>query len=86
MVDFGNPYPISHMTEPADKKAAREKAIKRFRGYFLHRVKWDKVFRAAVLALEGKTLGCFCKPQACHGDVILEWLESQKEATSDDTN
>jgi len=20
--------------------------------------------------LEGKTLGCFCKPSACHGDVL----------------
>mgnify|MGYP000225669214 CR=1 FL=1 len=24
--------------------------------------------------LHGKTLGCFCKPQACHGDVLIELL------------
>lgn len=24
--------------------------------------------------LQGKTLGCFCKPQACHGDVLVELL------------
>lgn len=24
--------------------------------------------------LQGKTLGCFCKPQACHGDVLIELL------------
>lgn len=24
--------------------------------------------------LYGKTLGCFCKPQACHGDVLIELL------------
>ena len=23
----------------------------------------------------GKILGCWCKPQACHGDVLLELLE-----------
>jgi hypothetical protein len=23
----------------------------------------------------GKILGCWCKPQACHGDVLLELLD-----------
>ena len=22
--------------------------------------------------LKGKTLGCFCKPKSCHGDVLVE--------------
>ena len=22
--------------------------------------------------LKGKVLGCFCKPKACHGDVLVE--------------
>jgi len=21
-------------------------------------------------------LGCYCKPQNCHGDVIKEWLDA----------
>lgn len=25
---------------------------------------------AALRELQGKTLGCWCKPQACHGDVL----------------
>jgi len=25
--------------------------------------------------LRGKTLGCWCKPEACHGDVLLELLQ-----------
>lgn len=25
--------------------------------------------------LKGKTLGCFCKPQACHGDVLVELIQ-----------
>jgi hypothetical protein len=28
--------------------------------------------------LEGKTLGCFCKPKPCHGDVLLELLSQKK--------
>lgn len=26
--------------------------------------------------LRGKTLGCWCKPNACHGDVISDYLEA----------
>lgn len=25
-----------------------------------------------LLLLKGKTLGCWCKPEACHGDVLVE--------------
>ena len=24
--------------------------------------------------LRGKRLGCFCKPKACHGDILIELL------------
>ena len=26
--------------------------------------------------LAGKRLGCFCKPQSCHGDVLADFLNS----------
>lgn len=26
-------------------------------------------------ALKGKILGCFCKPKACHGDLLAKWAE-----------
>ena len=25
--------------------------------------------------LKGKTLGCFCKPKACHGDVLVKLIQ-----------
>ena len=29
--------------------------------------------------LEGKTLGCWCKPdQACHGDILIELLKERR--------
>ena len=28
--------------------------------------------------LKGKTLGCFCKPLPCHGDVLIELIEDLK--------
>ena len=27
--------------------------------------------------LEGKILGCFCKPLACHGDVLVKLIEEK---------
>lgn len=29
--------------------------------------------------LRGKTLGCWCKPKACHGDVLVELLTYEEE-------
>lgn len=66
---FGNPYPV--------KQYGREACIILFKDYFLNRVKYDQEFREAVLSLKGKRLGCMCKPEACHGDVIKEWLDTQ---------
>jgi Domain of unknown function (DUF4326) len=34
----------------------------------------------ALDELEGKTLGCFCKPDKCHGDVLLQLLTQRKLA------
>jgi hypothetical protein len=43
--------------------------------WFLERVENEPEFREAVEAVRGRDLGCWCAPRACHGDVILEWLE-----------
>jgi len=64
---LGNPYPKSDH--------GRGKCIDLFREDFVERLQDDPEFRTAVEDLEGKTLGCYCKPAACHGDVILEFIE-----------
>lgn len=66
---FGNPYVIG-------SDGDRTEVIRKFRIYFHERLGMDPTFRAAVEALRGKILGCFCKPLDCHCDVIIEWLES----------
>lgn len=35
----------------------------------------DAEYRRRVHELQGKTLGCFCKPHPCHGDIIKEYLD-----------
>jgi hypothetical protein len=66
----GNPFSV--------EQYGRERCIELHKEYFLKRVEEDEKFREAVLALKGLKLGCFCKPQACHGDTIKEWLDEQE--------
>lgn len=41
-----------------------------FEDYARQRLAVDTTYRARVKALFGKRLGCFCRPSACHGDVL----------------
>lgn len=36
----------------------------------------DPEFVVEFLKLRGKNLGCWCKPNPCHGDIILRYLKS----------
>ncbi len=69
--------PSEGLTGPFGNPFRAGEALKRFREYFLERVGRDTEFRAQVLALRGKRLGCYCKPKPCHGDIIAEWVDSQ---------
>ena len=64
---WGNPY--SHkMQERTVLVATREDAIESYREW----IKTRPDLLAALPELKGKVLGCWCKPLACHGDVLLE--------------
>ena len=66
---FGNPFRIG---DDGD----RELVLSKFGIYFNQRLT-DQSFRDKVLELKGKVLGCWCSPLACHGDVIIEYLEHE---------
>ena len=68
---FGNPYIVG-------KHGERGQCVEFFKEYFYARLASDAEFREAVDSLRGKVLGCYCKPQACHGDVIEEYLASER--------
>jgi Domain of unknown function (DUF4326) len=69
---FGNPFRMGN-------GISREDAVKGFQEYFTERIEKDTEFKRRVLALKGKRLGCFCKPKACHGDVIADWLNKMEQ-------
>jgi hypothetical protein len=74
---WGNPFEIG-----ADGN--REEVIEKYRRYLLHNEKLGKdipdntELLKALPELRGKVLGCWCRPKACHGDVLIELLKKQE--------
>jgi hypothetical protein len=58
---WGNPFIIG-------KHGTREEVILKYRNYILH----SPVLLMALPELRGRDLICWCAPEACHGDVLLE--------------
>lgn len=65
---WGNPY--SHMpnTTAKFKVTTREEAVNCYREY----IKAQPDLLTRVCELKGKTLGCFCMPNLCHGSILAE--------------
>lgn len=81
---FGNPWAVDFAAvramAPNEGRAYLESVLAAFEIYFERRVEDDLAFRAAVLGLRGKRLGCFCAPGRCHGDIIAAWVDRQPVA------
>ena len=74
---WGNPFSHENGTLAKYKVSTREEAIEAFR-------KWitegdGKFLLNDLKELDGKTLGCWCKPKSCHGDVLVELVEKSKQ-------
>lgn len=63
---WGNPFLIG-------KDGTREEVIAKYREWIIK----QPILMANLNELQGKTLGCWCKPSACHGDVLIELLEDR---------
>ena len=72
---FGNPMRIGEKIHQKPEPVTREEAVAWYKKYFYNRLETDSEFKQAVESLRGKILGCYCKPLACHGDVIVDYFE-----------
>ena len=72
---WGNPYVIG-------KDGDRPQVISKYKELLWSRMQSGQVTVSDLLALDGKRLGCFCKPKACHGDVIQAAVAYAKGAKS----
>ena len=66
---WGNPYSMY------DEGNDREEVIRKYK-YDFDYEKFPNKEKSEVYKLAGKRLGCFCKPQACHGDILADFLNS----------
>lgn len=74
---WGNPFSHKEGTLAQFRVANREEAIAKFREWFLSQ---PELVARARRELRGKVLGCWCKPAACHGDVIAEVVNTDPAA------
>jgi hypothetical protein len=60
-----NPYKLKDMT--------REESIAEYRKYITEKLK-NKHMKSELMKLKNKVLGCWCSPNQCHGDVLIELI------------
>ena len=63
---WGNPFIIG-------KDGTRKEVIEKYREYFVN----SKELMNSLKELEGKVLGCHCKPRSCHGDVLVDLINKK---------
>jgi hypothetical protein len=69
---WGNPFSHLPGTLAKYKVETREESIEAYRKWILSE---GKDLLADLHELKGKTLGCWCKPKSCHGDILIELLK-----------
>jgi len=74
---WGNPYSHKEGTAAEFLKPTRAQAIEAYRDYILTG-KGNHLLND-LGELEGKTISCWCKPQACHGDILVEIINERKQ-------
>jgi len=74
---WGNPF--THLKDGKNKASIvvenREEAIQKYKEWIVT----QPVLLEKLKFLKGKTLGCWCKPQSCHGDVLVELIEALED-------
>jgi hypothetical protein len=58
---------------------SREDVLIWYKRYILERLRTEDGLLDQLLQLEGKTLGCWCKPEACHGDILVELIRYYRD-------
>lgn len=65
---WGNPFVIG-------KDGSRTEVIRKYRAWIVTQPR----LMASLPELKDKILGCYCKPLACHGDVLVDLLTTEVE-------
>ena len=73
------PYRQSKWANPfinkPGKTLTREENLARYEAYVRNMVDKDPEAKKELLNLHGKNLGCWCKPESCHADVLVKLID-----------
>ena len=72
---WGNPYSHKEGTLAEHVVGSRSEAIQKFEEYLLS----NEELMESLSELKGKTLGCWCKPKSCHGDILLRYANGPSQ-------
>ena len=64
--EFGNPF--------ESRDYGLIKCLKYYEAHIRNKLIKDPSFKDRLLELQGKRLGCFCKPNLCHGDILVKLI------------
>ena len=79
---WGNPFTHREGTAAQWIVSSREEAITCYEAWLMT----QPSLLAALPELRGKTLGCWCAPLACHGDVLLRLANAPVNAPVNDND
>ena len=65
--NFANPFKIG-------KDGTRDEVIEKYKIYITKKLKENVLLQEELLKMKGKNLGCWCAPEPCHGNVLIELL------------
>lgn len=71
---FANPFKIGGKLGRSKEKMTRDDVLRLYKEHLENEIRTGKITREEILALKGKTLGCWCSPEPCHGDIIVEMI------------
>lgn len=68
---FANPFKIGD-------DGTRAEVIAKYEVWLREQLRNSPFLTQALIALDGKVLGCWCAPKPCHGDVMIKLIKELK--------
>ena len=69
---WGNPFSHKAGTLAKYQTKTIEESVQKFEEYLLA----SPMLMKRLIELKGKILGCWCKPNSCHGDILVKHSEN----------
>ena len=73
---FANPYKIG-------RDGSRSDVLEKYREWLEKQVSDGTISPEMIESLRGKTLGCWCAPEPCHAEILIDYLNANANASTD---